>query len=357
MEKIISAPGLQHLAEKVFWKLKVEDLKICAQINQSCKRMLEDAIFWLRKFGSLSKESQNDWIIIIQSVKNSAYEKIIISYLQWNLAKELVVDLPCFWFKKFRSLSKKNQRNWIKVIESEKNSKKEKAIMDYLQWKLNEEALVKLPCYSSPAVQNYFRKKIMKICGEWESSDKDTEIVKILAPLTNNPNAPDGRNGETPIHRAAENGHTEIVKILAPLTDNPNASDKGGLTPIYWAALKGFKEIIKILAPLTDNPNASDKDGLTPIYGAACYGHIEIVKILAPLTDNPNVPDKWGTTPIHAAACKGHTEIVKLLAPLSDNHIAPIEVAKDENIFIFNKSTKRKAGPRPTPFKKRAKKF
>ena len=49
-----------------------------------------------------------------------------------------------------------------------------------------------------------------------------TEIVKILAPLTENPNAPD-RNGYTPIICAAHNGHTEIVKILVPLTDNPNA--------------------------------------------------------------------------------------------------------------------------------------
>ena len=33
METIINNPGLQHIAEKVFWNLDVEDLKICAQIN------------------------------------------------------------------------------------------------------------------------------------------------------------------------------------------------------------------------------------------------------------------------------------------------------------------------------------
>ena len=47
-------------------------------------------------------------------------------------------------------------------------------------------------------------------------------MVKILAPLTDNPNAPDN-NGQTPIYLAAANGHTDMVKILAPLTDNPNA--------------------------------------------------------------------------------------------------------------------------------------
>ena len=43
-----------------------------------------------------------------------------------------------------------------------------------------------------------------------EFCDKDSEIVKILAPLTNNPNAPD-EYGKTPIYWAARNGHTEIV--------------------------------------------------------------------------------------------------------------------------------------------------
>ena len=134
MEKIVTNPGPQHLAEKVFLNLDVEDLKICGQINQSCKQILEKPIFWLRKFGHLSKESQEEWIKIIQSVKNSNYEKVIVSYLQWNLKKEVeVVDIPYFWFKKFRILPKENQNDWIKVIESEKNSGKEKAIMSYLQ--------------------------------------------------------------------------------------------------------------------------------------------------------------------------------------------------------------------------------
>ena len=159
MEKIVSNPGLQHLAEKVFLNLDVEDLKICGQINQSCKQILEDAMFWLRKIGGLSKESQKDWIKIIQSVKNSDNEKVIVSYLQWNLKEGVVVeDLPCFWFKKFRSLSMENQKDWIKVIESEKNSEKENAIMSYLLWNLQKEALVDLPCYTSPAVQDDFRK-------------------------------------------------------------------------------------------------------------------------------------------------------------------------------------------------------
>ena len=77
-----------------------------------------------------------------------------------------------------------------------------------------------------------------------------TEIVKILAPLSNNHDSP-GKNGETPINEAANYGHTEIVKILCPLTDNPNASNNYGLTPMSVAqkdeicrVLESFKIII-----------------------------------------------------------------------------------------------------------------
>ena len=51
-------------------------------------------------------------------------------------------------------------------------------------------------------------------------------------------------------------GYTEIVKILTPLTNNPNASDYVGETPIFWAACNGHTKIVKLLAPLTGSPNA-----------------------------------------------------------------------------------------------------
>ena len=42
-----------------------------------------------------------------------------------------------------------------------------------------------------PVVKVYFWKRIWETCKKWQkSSDKDMEIVKILAPLTENPNAP-----------------------------------------------------------------------------------------------------------------------------------------------------------------------
>ena len=270
MEKIINNPGLQHLAENIFLNLNYSDLKKCQLINQSTSQILNNPMFWI---------------------------------------KELIR----------KGLSQENQKDWINAVQLETNSEKKKSIAAYLKWNLKEKKLFDVPCFNKPIVQEYFRMKICNISHEEESSDENTEIVKILAPLTDNPNSPhkDGRN---PIYWAAFRGHTEIVKILAPLTDNPNAPNKFGDTPIHNAAKHGCTEIVKILALLTENPNFPNKYGNTPILWAARNGDTEIVKILVPLTDKPNNPNRGGETPEYWAARNGHTEIVKILAPMTDNH-------------------------------------
>ena len=152
MEAILNNPGLQHLAENVLWNVDGRYLNICAQINQSCKQILENPMFLLKKFSSISNEIQKEWIKVIKLENNSEKRKAIISYLQWNLMK----------------------------------------------------GTVDLQCYLNPSVQDDFRMKILESCKlEMISfSKKSTEIVRILAPLTDNPNAPNGKYGHTPIYWA-----------------------------------------------------------------------------------------------------------------------------------------------------------
>ena len=69
LEKILKNPGLVHLAENIFDNLSHEDMEVCREINQSSKEIFDNPMFWLRKFGSLSKENQKDWINVIQSVE------------------------------------------------------------------------------------------------------------------------------------------------------------------------------------------------------------------------------------------------------------------------------------------------
>ena len=96
LEKILNTPGLIHLAENIFDNLDYKGLEVYRNINQSSQQILEDPMFWLKKFKQLSKKNQNDWIKVIQSMKNSDKEKAIVSYLQWNLEKDVKIDLPCY---------------------------------------------------------------------------------------------------------------------------------------------------------------------------------------------------------------------------------------------------------------------
>ena len=70
-----------------------------------------------------------------------------------------------------------------------------------------------------------------------------------MVPLSDNLNEPN-QDGETPIYIAAENGHVDVIKVLAPLCDNPNAPvcHFPWDTPIQVAA-RNKNEIIEILTP------------------------------------------------------------------------------------------------------------
>ena len=190
MENIINNPGLHHLAENIFLNLGPKDLEECRLINKTSTQILDNPMFWLRKFGQ-------------------------------------------------GSLSKKNREEWIKTIKLHKNSDMEKKILLILKWSLENYGLVDLLLYTNPIVQDDFKKRIKKAAKLGH-----IKTVQILAPLTDNPNTP-LKYGETPIYSAALFGQTEIVKILAPLADNPNAPNKYGNSPIHLAAQKGT-EIVNI---------------------------------------------------------------------------------------------------------------
>ena len=68
LENFINNPGLQHLAENIFSHLNYKDLDACQLVNRSCRSILGNLKFWLRKFiqQGMSKKNQNDWINAIQ---------------------------------------------------------------------------------------------------------------------------------------------------------------------------------------------------------------------------------------------------------------------------------------------------
>ena len=273
MEKIFNNSAFQHLAENIFLNLNYEALEECSNINQSCKEILENPLFWLKLFirRGLSKKNRTDWSRAIKLVKNTDLEKKISSYLKRSSKNHRVVDIPCYinkdTIRKFRKMSKLNDKEF-------KN-------LDY--WKQIPYGCIQL---SNPDIsKDQGFRSLMRTAAWIKNSDELTlELVKILAPLIDNPNAAVTNNAlESPIHIAAAQGHTDFVKILAPLAKNPNNPNRHGESSIYIAVLDGHTEIVKTLIPLTENPNArSWKLKETPFEAATKEGHTEIAKILEP---------------------------------------------------------------------------
>ena len=328
LEKFINIPGLQHLAENIFMNLNYRDLEAFGSVKGNFQhfldQLMENPLFWMKKFvrGGMSKKNETNWIEMIQMTRGTKIWKHILSYFKRYFKNEIQIDfdLPCYIKKE----------NLIKLSEIIKKT---------------EDREQSIACYYD---------KIVKILDHLAVSSEDPDedqctpnhwaIENSLQTLSQFCNAQD-EFGRTPIYVAAYNGYTEVVKVLALLTDKPNAPKNNGITPIYEAAWIGFTEIVKILVHFTDNLNVPDKIVRTPIYSAPCFGYTEIVKILAPLTDNANFPDEDRNTPIFQAALKGHTEIVKILAPLTDNpntpnyyDETPISVAKNNEIRRILKS-------------------
>ena len=277
MDLIIKSPGLQHIAEAMFSNLTKEDeFSKCQEVNTFLKSILNGPTFWLKKCSErgLSHQYYLEWSRLIQQPKYAKIHEDVIFYLQkmYFLTETFLPPIQMAFICLLQPLEDKNKDH-----------------------------------------------------NSFGLADK-LDLIKMIAPLSESANAsfPNGDyfgysfGGYTPIQKAVDISWNypkkskqciEIIKTLAPLSDNPDCPGPTGFTPLYHAVQKGHLEIIKILAPLSNNPNAPVANGCTPIYLAVEKGHLEIIKILAPLSDNPNAPVVNGFTPIYLAAEKGYSRV------------------------------------------------
>ena len=98
MDQIVSNPGLQHIAEKIFITLNYEDILSCRLLNKSSNLILENPILWLGQgiLKGLSKKNQEDWLTVIKLTKDKKLESNITKYLRRVAKKSFFVDVPCF---------------------------------------------------------------------------------------------------------------------------------------------------------------------------------------------------------------------------------------------------------------------
>ena len=304
MDQIVNTPGLQHIIEMIFFNLDFDDLMNCQLVNKGMKQILETPMFWLNKWKfdnkGLSKKNQLDGIKALQMTKNTNLGMNVVLYMKTAIKIGHFVDVPCY-------------------ID---NDVLKKATEISFEEALQQEDAGVLQILAPRALARSVNAPNLKLFEVFQLSEDHPEflhvdVVKALAPLIENPNAPD-KDGITPIHHASYWGQLDVIKFLALLTETPNAPANFGVTPIHIAATEGHLDVIRFLVPLTKNPNVPGDyhqhgGGLTSIHFAARKGHLAVIRFLAPLTDSPNAPDKNGRTPIDYAIEEGYDEIAQFL--------------------------------------------
>ena len=252
MENLTNNPGLQHIAEEIFWNLDNESLANCVKVNRVWKKILNPS-FWLKKCTTYVSPLD---VSIDESVKSAqAGQDVLASTIASTIGNFLSFGHKQNWV---------NQSAWTKVVDVTRNNT------------IFEEELAK---------------KLKKIHESLEKSDFKRFGME-----------------DCPIHWAAYYGHLDAIKVLISLfkktSNNPN---QFGMTPIHMAAIKGHADVVKLLAATTENPNSASVgavDQKSPIYFAAMYGHTNVIKILAPLAKyiNANRPGGTNETAAEVAA-------------------------------------------------------
>jgi len=71
--------------------------------------------------------------------------------------------------------------------------------------------------------------------------------------------------GESPLIRAAHNGHLGCVQFLLDEGCDVDALDMGDNTALHWASMRGHVEIVKVLCARGADRGSRNRQGKTPI--------------------------------------------------------------------------------------------
>ena len=268
LENFMKSPGLRHLAEKIFVALDYQVLESCGKINKTFQKILDDPMFWLKRFvrKGLSKKNQIDWTEAIQMTRDGRadpdLEKNILLYLKGYSRNERVVDfdVPCYlndqgFLKKAPELIKSFTCDCTKKI-------KKFLIVPYIRDLYDH--VRQAYCFCSDHA-SHFHKKLENYYKRHEHEgfyrgkeyytrfESDEEPFQEDVPSYIKENWHQGplysNSGWTVFHDAVKYGNLALIQLLAPLAESPNELNDEGRSPIYLAAQKENSDIIKLLAP------------------------------------------------------------------------------------------------------------
>jgi ankyrin repeat protein len=123
-----------------------------------------------------------------------------------------------------------------------------------------------------------------------------------------------GRNGYTPLIRAARQGHLAVVKYLLRRGAKVNAVNRWRNTALHWAAYNGHERVVALLVRRRAKKNIQEiEKGNTPLHDAAWKGRRRVVALLLKAGARPDLQNGRGETPRQVAQRLGHLQVASLI--------------------------------------------
>lgn len=138
------------------------------------------------------------------------------------------------------------------------------------------------------------------------------EVVKLLLEQGADVNR-HNEGGETPLHYAARNGHVEVMEILLDHGADVTAKGTGCGTPLQWAARSGQIKAAELLLAHDADVNQKGTDEHTALTDAVRNGHVDMVKFLLSRGAEVNTRASYGCTPLYEAYRANNIEIGRIL--------------------------------------------
>jgi len=132
------------------------------------------------------------------------------------------------------------------------------------------------------------------------------------------------KNGNSPMHWAAKNGHQHIVVLLLALAQTVADIDmrnKDGETAFSLCVRESHNSIAQLLIRSGAQINSQNNLGVSPLHLAALLGNVFLVRLLFSCGATQLTTAMDGYLPIHLACAEGHTEVVKAILELEEGCI------------------------------------
>jgi ankyrin repeat protein len=149
----------------------------------------------------------------------------------------------------------------------------------------------------------------------------NAEAVKSLLAAGADPNAKEGRRGQTALMWAVSQKHPGVVQALIEGGADVRASSEGGFTPLLFAARVGDLDSARLLLDAGASVKESTEENGPALVLASASGHEQLAIYLLEKGADPNATDANGVTPLHFSALKGLPTIGRLRYSTADSHL------------------------------------